>query len=123
MSVLALGLILVVLNRLLFKITTEHFKLSISVLATVFIIGLFVFQLYTPYGTAFNWLFTSSVFGFAVIIVLSAGHYKHLNWVRALSPVRRAVLYSLLIAAVTTPVIYQAALENTDRALWQTAVN
>ncbi len=123
MSLLAMGIILVALNRLLFRITDDQFKLTASVLAILFIIGLFIAQLFIPSSMVFNWIFYTSIISFAIIFGISVGYFREFIWVTSLSPLRKIVLGSLIISIAGIPIIYQASLSNTDNELWENALN
>ena len=123
LSTLALGHLLIALNRLLFRITQEHLKLAASVLVTSFFISLFVIQLFMPEGLIFNWIFFASITGFAIVFGVAIGYARKVLAIVHISPLRMVVFGSLAIAIAGTPAIYQASLNNTDEELWETALN
>lgn len=122
-ATLAAGNILVALNRLLFRITEEHLKLTASVLSASFFVSLFVVQLFIPQQLIFNWSFNASILSFAIVLAISASFSKDIPLIKAESPLRKVVVGSILIAIACTSVIYQAERSNTDDKLWQTALN
>lgn len=122
-AALAVGNILVALNRTLFRITEEHLKLTASVLSACFFVSLLVAQLFIPGQFIFDWIFNSSILAFAVILATSASYWGDISFNKNLSPLRKTVAGCILIAMVCMPVIYQTNLHNTDEQLWETARN
>lgn len=120
-SVLAAGIILVALNRLLFRVTREHVKLSTSVIGASFLISLFIVQLFIQEQFIFNWIFYSSILAFAIVLGISLGYVNRVPWVISMSPLRKVFLGSLVIAIAGTPIVQQAALNKIDDELWQKA--
>ena len=122
-ATLAAGIFLVAINRMLFRITKEHFKLSASVFIAAFAISLLVAQLFLPQQFIFNWFFYSSIVAFAIVLSIAAGYSLNMPWITVMSPLRGVVMGSCFIAIIGTPVIYQAAIHNTDDELWETALS
>ncbi|MDZ7683016.1 MAG: hypothetical protein U5J63_15195 [Fodinibius sp.] len=122
-ATLAIGHLLIALNRVLFRITQEHFKLAASVLGTSFFMSLFVIQLFVPENLIFNWIFFASIASFTIIFATAIGYRLKVPAVVHTSPLRLVVVGSLAIAIAGTPPIYQASLNNTDDQLWETALN
>ncbi len=123
MSVLALGIILTAINRLLFRTTSEYFKLTASVLAITFGICLFVLQLFMPLELSLSRILYTSFLSFAIILGFAAAYVKDIIWVTEMSPLRKIVIGSFVIAGLCIPAIYQASLVNVDNELWKTAQN
>jgi len=121
MSVLALGIILISLNRLLFRATSEYIKLTASVLIISFGISLFVAQLFMPLELTFFRILYTSFLSFAVILGFAIAHFRDTSWITDMSPLRKIVIGSFVIAGLSIPVIYQASLEKVDNQLWTTA--
>ncbi len=121
MATLAAGNILVVINRMLFRFSREHLKLTSSVLSVSFIISLFVAQLFIPERFIFNWLFYSSIMGFIIVLTIAITYERDLNNLTNKSHLRKTIIGSFLIAIVCLPTIYQAALNSTDDKLWKRA--
>ncbi|NIT56075.1 MAG: hypothetical protein GWN00_07495, partial [Aliifodinibius sp.] len=121
MATLAAGNILVVINRMLFRFSREHLKLTSSVLSVSFIISLFVAQLFIPERFIFNWLFYSSIMGFIVVLTIAITYERDLNNLTNKSLLRKTIIGSFLIAIVCLPTLYQAALNSTDDKLWKRA--
>ncbi|MCW9707439.1 sensor histidine kinase [Fodinibius salsisoli] len=122
-SLLALGILLITLNRFLFRTTRSHIKLSVSILSISFIISLFAVQILVLEQAALNWIFYSSICSFICIAGIALGHSKRNVWIYSLSPLRHVVLASTLIAAISMPMFYQAYLQNLDQELLKTARN
>ena len=118
---LAAGNILIVLNRMLFRFSREHLKLTSSVLSTSFILSLFAAQLFIPERLIFNWMFYSSIMGFFIVLTIAAAYEKELSRLTRKSSMRKAIIGSFLIAIVCLPALYKAALNDTDDKLWQRA--
>ncbi|MDZ7658880.1 ATP-binding protein [Fodinibius sp.] len=121
MATLAAGILLVVLNRMLFRFSREHLKLTSSVLSTSFILSLFAAQLFIPERLIFNSMFYSSILGFIIVLTIAISYEKELSQLTRKSRMRKVIIGSFLIAIVCLPAIYQAALNNTDDKLWQRA--
>jgi signal transduction histidine kinase len=121
MATLAAGNILAVLNRMLFRFSREHLKLTSSVLSTSFILSLFVAQLFIPERLIFNWMFYSSIMGFIIVLSIAVAYEKKLSQLTRKSRMRKAIIGSFLIAIVCLPALYQAAVNDTDDKLWQRA--
>ena len=117
LSLLALGIFLIALNRLLFRATRDHLKLSVSVLTISFFIGLFFTQLFIPQQLVLGWVFFTSICFFAVISGIALGYAQNINWICSLSPLRKVILGSMLIAGLSIPILYQAYLTNLDEEL------
>lgn len=120
-AALAAGNFLIALNRTLFRFTREHLKLTVSVLSATFIISLFVIQLFIPERLIFNWIFYASLFGFAAVLTIAVGLAQDKPLIADISPLRKVIIGSILIAIACTPVIYQTSLVNTDDKLWRKA--
>ena len=121
MATLAAGNILIVLNRMLFRFSREHLKLTASVISISFMISLFVAQLFIPERLIFSWIFYSSIMGFIIVLTTAVAYEKELSQLTRKSRMRKAIIGSFLIAVVCLPAIYQAAFNNTDDKLWQRA--
>ena len=121
MATLAAGNILVVLNRMLFRFSREHLKLTSSVLSVSFILSLFVAQLFIPERLIFNWMFYSSIIGFIIVLTIAIAYEKKLSQLTRKSRIRKVIIGSFLIAIACLPALYQAALNDTDHKLWQRA--
>jgi len=123
MSILSLSIFLITVNRLMFRITEEHFKVSTSVIATSFIISFFITRLFFPDQLTFNWIFYSSIISFAIILGVAAGYSRNIIWISEMSPLRKIVLGSLMISAVSIPILYHTSIDHTDDELLENAVN
>ncbi|PAU94070.1 hypothetical protein CK503_07605 [Aliifodinibius salipaludis] len=121
LATLAAGNILIVLNRMLFRFSREHLKLTSSVLSASFFISLFIAQLFIPERFIFNWMFYSSIMGFAIVLMTAFAYEKNVSQLTHKSRLRKSIIGSFLIATVCLPVLYQAALNSTDHKLWQRA--
>lgn len=122
-ATLAVGNLLLAFNRLLLRITQEHIKLTLSVLSASFFLSFFIAQLFIPEQLIFNWIFYSGIFAFAVIIGISTGFSIDTPWITNMSPLRKVVIGSLVIAVAGTPILYQASVKKLDEQLWETALN
>ena len=120
-STLAAGNILVVLNRMLFRFSREHLKLTSSVLSASFIVSLFIAQLFIPERLIFSWIFYSSIMGFVIVLTIAIAYEKAPSLLSHTSRLRKVIIGSFLIAIVCLPALYQAAFINIDDKLWQRA--
>jgi len=121
-AILSLGIILTTINRLLFRITKEHFKVSASVLATSFVISLFISRSFFPNQPTLNWIFFSSLISFAFILGISLSFSRRITLFTEMSPLRSIVLGSLIISLVSVPILYHATIDHTDKELWDNAL-
>lgn len=119
--VLAAGNIFIALNRVLFRATRQQVKLSASVLSIMFFISLFVVHFFIHDQPVLNWIFYTSICSFIITAALALGYTYNVIWISSLSPLRKVVLGSILIAAISMPMFYQAYLNNLDTELLQTA--
>lgn len=120
---LAAGNILIALNRMLFRFTKEHLKLTASVLSVSFFISLFVAQLFISERLIFNWMFYSSIIGFVIVMGIPVAYEGRKDRMNNKSLLRKIVIASFLIAVIGMPPLYQAALNHIDNKLWQRADN
>lgn len=120
-AILSMGIFLTTINRLLFRITKEHLRVSASVLATSFIIFLFISRSFFPDQPTLNWVFYSSILSFIIILGVSLGYSLRYSMLTEMSPLRKIVLGSLIIALVGIPILYQATIDHTDNELWDNA--
>ncbi|MGD8747405.1 MAG: ATP-binding protein [Balneolaceae bacterium] len=120
-AILALGVFLITINRLLFRISQEHFKVSASVLATTFVISLFVTRQFFPDQLTLNWIFFSSILSFTIVTGVAAGKSQNLVWITGISPLRTIVLGSLAISLVSLPILYRSTIDHIDDELWKSA--
>ncbi|SMO60886.1 sensor histidine kinase [Fodinibius sediminis] len=121
LSIFALGNLLISLNLLLFRTTHHQVKLSASVLSISFFISLFISQLFIYDQAVLNWLFLTGTCSFIIITGMALGYARNIAWIASLSPLRKVVLGSILIAAISMPMFYQAYLNHLDAELMQTA--
>jgi signal transduction histidine kinase len=120
-SFLALGIMLITLNRFLFRTTRSHINLSASVLGISFFISLLAVQLLVLNEAVLSWVFYSTICSFIIIMGIALGQAHRNIWIFSLSPLRQIVLASTLIAAISMPMFYQTYLQNLDKELLQTA--
>ncbi|MEL7833792.1 ATP-binding protein [Fodinibius sp. N2] len=122
LATIAAANILMSLNRMLFRFAKEHLKLTAAVLSVSFFISLFIAQLFIAERLILNWMFYSSIIGFAIILVLTMGYAKGVCQIVNTSDFRKLTISSFLIAIVCMPVLYHAAQNNMDEKLWQRAL-
>ena len=120
-GLLAAGNIMIALNRLLFHATRHQIKLSASVLSISFFISLIVIQSFIYEQPVLNWIIFTCIFSFIITAGLALGYVKKITWISSLSPLRKVVLGSTLISAISMPMFYQTYLNQLDRELLQTA--
>lgn len=123
LATLAAGNLMVVLNRMLFRFSREHHKLTSSVLSASFIISLFIAQVFIPERLIFNWMFYSSILGFIIVLAIAIVYEKNLGQITQKSRLRKTIIASFLIAVVSLPALYQAALNHIDSNLWHRATS
>lgn len=123
MSVLALGLILIAITQLLFRSTSDHFKLTGSVLIISFLISLFVAQLFLPIDLSLNRILYIGILGFSIIIGFAYARFRNTLWISDMSLLRQIIIGSFVIAGLSIPVIYQISLVKMDKKLLETAQN
>ncbi|SHE82162.1 His Kinase A (phospho-acceptor) domain-containing protein [Fodinibius roseus] len=120
-GLLAAGILIITLNRILFRVTRQQLKLSATVLPITFFISLFIAQFFIHGQPVLNWIFFTSIFGFIITAGMALGYAQNIVWISSLSPLRKVVLGSIFIAAVSMPMFYQAYLNHLDAQLLQTA--
>src|SRR5699024_6498618 len=120
-GLLAAGNIMIALNRLLFHATRQQIKLSAAVLSISFFISLLVVQSFIYDQSVLSWIIVTSIFSFVITAGLALGYVKKIAWVSSLSPLRKVVIGSTLISAISMPMFYQTYLNQLDRELLQTA--
>lgn len=123
MAVLALGILLIAINRLLFRCTANHLKLIAPVLGISFVIGLLGARLLLPLDLALDRMLYISILAFVIVMGISVAYYQEQSWMTEMSILRKVVIGSFVIAALCIPVINQASLTSTDENLWKTAQN
>lgn len=118
---IAVANILMSLNRMLFRFSKEHLKLTATVLSISFFISLFIAQLFIADRLILNWMFYSSIIGFSILLVLTISYAKGVSQIVDTSDFRKLIISSFLIGIVCMPVLYHAAENNLDDKLWQRA--
>lgn len=123
LATLAAGNILVVLNRMLFRFSKEHLKLTSTILSVSFIISLFIAQLFIPERLIFNWMFYSSIMGFVIVLAIAIAYEKNFSQIAQKSRIRKVIIGSFLISIICLPALYKAAHNNIDNKLWERAAS
>jgi signal transduction histidine kinase len=117
---LALTITLTAVNRFLLRSCDVHFRLTVILYAFSFIAGLFIAQFYILEHHTFSWIFFLSLVYFALIFGLSVIYNRLPHRIPASSPLRKAALYSFIIAIAGTTIIYQARTAHLDPGLSKT---
>ena len=123
MGILALGIILISINALLLRASGDQFKLSGSVMTGTFIFSLLTAELTLSTQLTFYRMLFIGTLSFAVATAFAVAYSRHMIRDTQISPLRKIVVGSFVIAALALPAIYQASLINTDDELFQTARN
>lgn len=118
----ALGILLVSLNRFLFKYARSQRPFVASILFAAFFLTLFTAQLLLPAWMVLNWVFYLSIGIFVAIFSLSLIYEAYEDVIASSSQLRRVVISSFFLALLGLPILYQTYLGNMDRQLWERAV-
>ncbi|MGM0546991.1 MAG: ATP-binding protein [Bacteroidota bacterium] len=121
LTTIAAGNIFVALNRMLFRFTDEHIKLASSVLSVSFLFSLFILQLFIPERLIFNWMFYSSIIAFITVLSIALIYEKNIADFRNKSLLRKIIMASFVVATISMPTLYQSAIDNIDKKVWERA--
>ncbi|NGP89019.1 ATP-binding protein [Fodinibius halophilus] len=121
MTVLALTIVLITLNRLLFRATSEHFKLTVTILSLSFIISVLSAPLLLSLKLPFDIIMLTSLLSFSLILGISVLYFHYFGWISKISQLRKIITASFIIAGLCIPVLYQASVKKVDKKLLKTA--
>lgn len=117
MAVLALLLFLIFLNWFVLHLCREHSRLAIPIIAGSSLLGLFLARFFLLKELSLLLALAMGVLGISFSLGAAASYYKKKGWIKNLSLTRKIVVCSIIICAISMPILQQSALSHTDNQL------
>lgn len=114
---LALSMVLMAVNRFLFRSCRDQSKLVAAICSSSCVLSLFIILLTGIVPLAGNWSFIIGIIYFAFIFFLSYVFFNVPQIMRQSSPLRNAAIGSLIISIAGSTLIYYGQMSSKDRDL------
>ncbi|TYP94122.1 His Kinase A (phospho-acceptor) domain-containing protein [Fodinibius salinus] len=119
--VLALLLLLINVTKVLLRIAQQRIPLVVPAMASTGFAGIFFVHFFFLTELSMFWVIYIGTLGLVTAIVPTISEFRQYKWMTEMSPLRKIVITSFVIAALCIPIFREASVNHTDNRLMKKA--